>query len=344
MENSQFADGFRKRPHIVILGAGASIAAIPHGDKNGRKISGMDGFIENLGLQDVLSDIKLKTESKNLEDIYSELYERVDCSFVRNNLESKIFEYFSLLEIPDEPTIYDYLLLSLRKKDCIASFNWDDLIIQAYQRVVKIVGKQNMPELIFLHGNIGVGYCPEDYSMGSIMNTCKKCGNNYNKTKLLYPIKNKNYQDTISTNEWGKLSEYLRRASIITIFGYKAPTTDVEARNLLLDSFNCFEGKRFFDIIEIIEKPGLEKDLIYNRWKDFISVTSHHYEIKDSFFSSSLAEAPRRSVEFIYKRDICGWWGEPSIIFKDCKNSFEDLNTLIKPLIEAENDGNFEVI
>ena len=37
----------KNRPHVVILGAGASCAAIPSGDKYGRKISAMSGFIEN---------------------------------------------------------------------------------------------------------------------------------------------------------------------------------------------------------------------------------------------------------------------------------------------------------
>ena len=40
----------KKRPHVVILGAGASCAAIPNGDKNGKKISAMSGFIDKLGL------------------------------------------------------------------------------------------------------------------------------------------------------------------------------------------------------------------------------------------------------------------------------------------------------
>ena len=35
----------KNRPHVVILGAGASCAAIPNGDKHGKKISAMSGFI-----------------------------------------------------------------------------------------------------------------------------------------------------------------------------------------------------------------------------------------------------------------------------------------------------------
>ena len=57
--------------HTVILGAGATIAAIPNGDKNGRKSSVMNGLIENLNLQEVLDGIELRTQSNNLEDMMS---------------------------------------------------------------------------------------------------------------------------------------------------------------------------------------------------------------------------------------------------------------------------------
>ena len=58
------------RRHTVILGAGATIAAIPTGDKNGKKSSDMNGLIEKLHLEDILDGIELKTKSDNLEDIY----------------------------------------------------------------------------------------------------------------------------------------------------------------------------------------------------------------------------------------------------------------------------------
>ena len=48
------------RRHTVILGAGATIAAIPNGDKNGKKSSVMNGLIEKLQLQNILDGVKLK--------------------------------------------------------------------------------------------------------------------------------------------------------------------------------------------------------------------------------------------------------------------------------------------
>lgn len=115
------------RAHTVILGAGATIAAIPNGDKNGKKSSVMTGLIEKLDLGDILATVSLKTTSDNLEDIYSELYARPECKEVVNELENRLYNYFSSLEIPDTPTVYDFLILSLTSKDVIATFNWDVL-------------------------------------------------------------------------------------------------------------------------------------------------------------------------------------------------------------------------
>ena len=66
------------RPHVVILGAGATVATILNGDKYGNLCSVMHGFIHNLGLDTILASVKLNTKSENIEDIYSELYERGD--------------------------------------------------------------------------------------------------------------------------------------------------------------------------------------------------------------------------------------------------------------------------
>lgn len=36
----------KSRPHVVILGAGASMAALPFGDKDQKSISCMDNFLK----------------------------------------------------------------------------------------------------------------------------------------------------------------------------------------------------------------------------------------------------------------------------------------------------------
>ncbi|KAF5065048.1 hypothetical protein DSECCO2_278030 [anaerobic digester metagenome] len=46
----EYENYMKNKPHVVILGAGASCAAIPDGDRKGKRISAMSGFIEKLGL------------------------------------------------------------------------------------------------------------------------------------------------------------------------------------------------------------------------------------------------------------------------------------------------------
>lgn len=104
------------RPHVFILGAGATIAAIPNGDKNGKKCSVMNNFLSEMGLTELLKDVELDTDSSNLEDIYSELDGRPECQDIKIALENKIVTNFSQFELPEQPTIYDYLILSLSGK------------------------------------------------------------------------------------------------------------------------------------------------------------------------------------------------------------------------------------
>ena len=148
-------DLYCQRPHVVIVGAGASRAVM------GKSCPTMNEAIEQVGLDRILEGFMLETKSKNLEDIYSELFRRGDeCKNARIAMEKKLYEYFSNVQLPSFLTIYDLLILSLTEKDCIVSFNWDSLLIQAYNRVAKITW--NRPKILFLHGNVGAGVC-KDY-------------------------------------------------------------------------------------------------------------------------------------------------------------------------------------
>lgn len=139
------------------------------------------------------------------------------------------------MAIPDKPTIYDYLVLSLRKKDLIATFNWDPLLLKTIRRHSKTI---NIPNVAFLHGNVAVGVCIhcniKRYKYNSI---CHRCYKPFDDMKLLYPVENKNYSsDRIIKDEWELLKHYFEISLYVTIFGYSAPDSDVDAKKLMLDA------------------------------------------------------------------------------------------------------------
>ncbi len=121
-------------PHVVLLGAGASVAACRQGDKNGRKLPVMDNLMEILGLQEILDRTEVPCKSENFEELYDDLVSNKKYRSIAEDIEGRIHHYFSEIEIPEAPTMYDYLILALRKKDIIASFNWDPLLLQAYSK------------------------------------------------------------------------------------------------------------------------------------------------------------------------------------------------------------------
>jgi hypothetical protein len=114
-----------RKPHVVIIGAGASLASFPDGDKNRRQLPLMNNFVEVLGLSEFIKINGINYKGGNFEELYDYLYKEDNYNSIRKQLEEIIYKYFSSLEISDEPTLYDHLLLSLRSKDVIATFNWD---------------------------------------------------------------------------------------------------------------------------------------------------------------------------------------------------------------------------
>lgn len=329
----------KKRPHLFILGAGATKATIPNGDKFGRKSPVMNSFFNELGLEYLLNNIDLQTKSNNIETIYSELFEKPEYRDVVSKIEQDIISHYTNMQIPDEPTLYDYLILSLRKKDCIATFNWDPLLIQAYNRVNKITS--NLPIMLFLHGCVEVGLCTKCNRFSPMSNKCCPiCKNEYEMSKLLFPVKNKNYsQDLFILEQWNLFDNYIQQAGIITIWGYSAPESDVDARERMLKAFS--RTFRKLDQIEIIDIA--DKNVLINNWNSFIEETNFHIEIHKSLMDSIVAEFPRRSMEGYTKRFIDGWWGESNIKLKECC-SFVELKKLFTPLILNESRNNYNVI
>lgn len=293
MESMPYFDIKQNRnyhPHVVILGAGASLAAQPHGDKFGRKLPTLNNITEITEIEDDLNKLGVNMPILDFEDTFDSLYKINSESPYFQSIRNKIYSYFASIVIPDELTLYDRLVLSLRETDLIATFNWDPLLAMAYQRNRHI---KKLPNLAFLHGNVFVGYCEEHTTTGFINCACSKCNRRFTKVDLLYPIKEKNYtQNSFIHREWELLQNFLEHAFMITIFGYSAPKTDVSARELMYNVWNKNKIKNFAEIQIIDVKPEEE---VYENWNEFF--VRHHYSVIDSFQNSFLYLYPRRSCE-----------------------------------------------
>ena len=329
----------RRRPHLFILGAGATKATIPNGDKYGRQSPVMENFLREIGIESLLNGVKLKTKSHNIEAIYSELVTKPEYTDIVTKIEEGIVTHYRQMQIPDAPTLYDYLILSLRKKDCIATFNWDPLLIQAYNRVNKIT--HDLPEMLFLHSSVAVGICEDCRHYEPYRNKyCSLCGEPLISPRLLYPVENKDYSQNIYIQDaWNTLQNYLETACIVTIWGYSAPKSDKEAKKIMLKAFSS--DYRPLDQIEVIDIA--DEDKLYETWQPFAKDTNYHLNIHKSLMDTYIGEFPRRSVEGYVKRNIEGWWGGSTFVMKEC-NTFEELAKLVEPLLVNESRKDYNVI
>ena len=167
--------------HVVILGAGASIATtILRPESNGKVLPSMLNLIEIVGLQDLVNSIPSYLHSRNFEVLFSRISRIKKYQKIASEIESRVYDYFNNMKLPDEPTIYDYSVLSLRPRDLIASFNWDPFLMQAHARN-RHVG--DLPPLAFLHGNVAVGYSNVDKGFGFPGMTLRKTLQYYKPSK-----------------------------------------------------------------------------------------------------------------------------------------------------------------
>src|SRR2546426_1663325 len=126
--NSEIRDTKMQRPHVVILGAGASLAAFPNGDGNGKKLPVINNLVEVLGINDLLERYSINSAGNDFEGFYSDLVSEDKQNEAVKEIERRVQEYFASLSLPETPTLYDHLILSLRPKDYIATFNWDPFL------------------------------------------------------------------------------------------------------------------------------------------------------------------------------------------------------------------------
>jgi hypothetical protein len=85
----------------------------------------MADFAEIVPVKEILHRNGMTFKTQNFEDIYGQLVLDPDKAAIREALEKAVFGYFSSLRLFETPTIYDHLILGLRPKDVIATFNWD---------------------------------------------------------------------------------------------------------------------------------------------------------------------------------------------------------------------------
>ncbi len=322
-------------PHVVILGAGASLASFPRGERRGRKLPLMKDFVETVGLQELLKKESIDFENKNFEDIFDGLVKSPIHSKLIQDIKTIIYDYFSRMEISYDATVYDKLILSLRKKDLIATFNWDPLLLQTYHRISRYV--RELPQLAFLHGNVGEGICYKDKIKGIIGNYCSKCGKEFQPTELLYPIKDKDYDsDPSIKDDWTILRNFLRYAYFVTIFGYSAPKTDILAINIMKEIWNVNPSKELAEIEIITRNAKSREDEIIEQWKDFI--VSHHYQLADNFDESSLGQFPRRSCEALAQRTLMASFieSQPTQHISEVEKLVNSLRHLVNEEIEYE--------
>jgi len=318
-----------KRPHLVILGAGASLAAFPKGDRNGRRLPAMRTFADVVGLTQLLRDAGIPEPHDDFEAIYSDIAVEPNRTSLKTEIEDRVRSYFNSLALPDEPTLYDHLVLSLRPKDVIATFNWDPFLCQAASRNHEFGGA---PTLLFLHGNVAFSYCAACKTAYPMQTHCRKCGSELTRSQLLYPVKRKDYQtDPVIAGHWRTLNGVLQCAWALTIFGYGAPNTDVEAVRIMKTAWGDVHSRQL-EQTEMID-VRTEEDLTAT-WSPFIH--THHYNIQTTFYDSYIARFPRRSGEALWAQLMEVKFLKPHAFPKDV--GFPELYDWLRPRIEVEKD------
>jgi hypothetical protein len=102
-------------PHVLVLGAGASIASYLHSGRIGKPLPSMADLIDTLALRQEIEAAGIETGNFNFEAFYDEIATSGEQTGLRLQIEERVYRYFSDLQLPDQPTIYDYLLLNFCK-------------------------------------------------------------------------------------------------------------------------------------------------------------------------------------------------------------------------------------
>jgi len=124
-----------QRPHVVLLGAGASHAAFSDGDADGRSGPVMNELVSFNGVGELLRQAGLEGIDRNFEELLPN-YGRLP-----NTRRPLIW---LKTKFGDSSLKCDFqigrLVLSLRSKYVIATFNWDPILVDACRRNARLAG------------------------------------------------------------------------------------------------------------------------------------------------------------------------------------------------------------
>ena len=317
-------------PHVVILGSGASKAAMPNGDKSGKMIPLMDDLPKILGNDWNALVKKTKPPKGNFEANFSWIKKKGYFPSQLSNIETLIKNYFSDLELLNNSTMYDYLVLGLREKDVIATFNWDPFLMQAHKRNRNIA---SLPDIRFLHGCVSFRTCKEHDILGGPYEACPECHCDLIGGRLFFPEEDKDYtKDELIYRDWLAVEKKIQKAFHLTIFGYSGPATDYKARKLLLNGWKQ-TPVRDISHVEIIDTN--DADILRESWNEFFP--HYHNIIESDFWNSSIALWPRRTAEWKLSASRYGIPSESIGPFRT--ESLIDLQKWFLQLVQAEAEG-----
>jgi hypothetical protein len=148
-------------------------------------------------------------------------------------------------------------------------------------------------------------------------------------------VKHKDYSaDPFIKGEWDSLREFLKRAYYVTIFGYSAPQTDVEAKRLMLEVWkeNPTLSLAEVDVIDIKHRDDLKIT-----WKEFLY--SHHFGMYRDVSATILYRHPRRSCDAFAMATLQNepWADNP---FPQVQR-LSELHEWLHPLLLEEQKGVF---
>jgi hypothetical protein len=245
-----------------------------------------------LELRDILSKEDYKKATVNYEEFFTEIVHRNDKDLI-DKLEQRTWDYFSAIKIQNTITLYDKLVLALRPKDTIISFNWDPLLPYAYRRNGFL---RTLPALWFLHGNVLNGYCPEHMRIGWNDDKCSVCKKPLIRTPLLHPVFEKDYEShSVLSESWRHFDHELMDSYFLTIFGYSAPESDKAAR---LRIHKMLDKNRRKNLAQL-ELVDINYDyLIKSTYKELYKTM--HVSLFKSINSSWIMQFSKLSCEALY--------------------------------------------